>query len=145
MNLIQICVAPATLKFAGKVMTNLPSAGTGFAVVKVAVAAPEAPATKLAGTTPALMMTPGVIILCCTLVSVSMSVAAAVLVVMVKFPVAPEITGFFILVNAITCVPAAQGFPPERLIVRLCPETVTDKVPSNPPLLLDAAGVPVKS
>jgi len=73
---IAVTVALEISKPVGKMTTNLPLAGTGLAVVKVATATPEAPATKLAGVTSAVLITPAVIATSGTVASVSIAVPA---------------------------------------------------------------------
>jgi len=97
------------------------------------------PAVGWAENPPAVVM-----VRCATVVNVSMS-AVAVAVVMVNVPVAPVTPGFLMFVNVNTCAPALATAPPERVIVSTCEATLTVNVPSNPPLVFAATGVPVKS
>ena len=111
---ILVIVATETSKPVGNVTIILPFMGIGLAVVKVAVTAPDAPATKLAGETPALEIEPGVIDTALTFVSLSISTFALVVVTIVKVPVLPETGGFLMTPNTTDVMPAVStpGVPP---------------------------------
>ena len=82
-----------------------------MAIVNVAVTAPDAPATKLAGVTSAFVITPGVRVLSATVVNVSIAVPPVFVVVIVYVPVVPDIPGFFTLPNTTVVTPPAVKAP----------------------------------
>ena len=112
-------VALEILKPSGKMISNLPSAGTLFAIVNVAVVEPVAPATKLVvGVTDALDKAPAVIVTPEIELNVSIVLLLESEVVIVNVPVVPETPGFLILDKVKSVIaPAAVSVPPERVIV----------------------------
>ena len=78
------------------------------------MAAPESPATRLAGITSAGEITPAVIVTAGTVVRVSIGLLELSVVVIVNVPVAPDTAGFLTTPNTTVVTPAVKmpGVPP---------------------------------